>query len=96
MCIVRKGEGGNPTHADVSVSLSQATGAKKPAALWGLSFFKHIFGSAAYGADPTVKEFIKGGVRRDVILLTAHALFRIVYITTDITFIFFHFYLLYP
>jgi hypothetical protein len=62
----------------------------------GRSFFKHIFGGAAYGADPTVKEFIKGGLRRDVILPTALALFRIVYITTDITFIFVHLYLLYP
>jgi hypothetical protein len=62
----------------------------------GHSFFKHFFGSATCGTDPTVNEFIKGGSRRDVMLPAALALFRIVYITAAITFIFFHCCLLYP
>jgi len=53
-----------------------------------LSLFKHIFGSAAYGADPTFREFIKGCVRGDISIRIA--LFRIVNITADITFPFLH------
>jgi hypothetical protein len=53
-----------------------------------LNLFKHIFRSAAYGADPTVREFMKGCVGGDIPI--GIALFRIVNITTDITFPFFH------
>jgi hypothetical protein len=53
-----------------------------------LNLFKHIFGSAAHGADPTVREFIKGCVRGDIPIRVA--LFGIVNITADITFPFFH------
>ena len=58
-----------------------------------LSLFKHIFGSAAHGADPTFREFIKGCIRGDITI--GIALFGIVNITADITFPFFHLYLLF-
>jgi len=53
-----------------------------------LSFFKHIFGSAAHWADPTVRKFIKGGARWDITVRIA--IFRIVNITANLTFPFFH------
>ena len=65
-----------------------------PEALWGLSLFKHIFGSAAHRANPTIRNFIKGCVRRNVPI--GITLFWIVDITADVTFIFFHLFLLYP
>jgi hypothetical protein len=53
-----------------------------------LSFFKHIFGGAAHRADPIVGEFFKGGIWRDVTI--GIAFFRIIDITADIAFPFFH------
>jgi len=53
-----------------------------------LILLKHIFGSAAQRANPTVREFIKGCVRGDISV--GIALFRIVNITADVTFPFFH------
>ena len=52
------------------------------------NLLKHIFGSAADRANPTVREFIKGCVRGDISI--GIALFRIVNITADFTFPFFH------
>ena len=46
-----------------------------------LNLFKHIFRGAAHGADPTVREFMKGCVGGDIPI--GIALFRIVNITTD-------------
>jgi len=56
-----------------------------------LILLKHIFGGAAYRANPTVREFIKGRVRGDTSV--GIALFRIVNITADFAFPFFHRYL---
>jgi hypothetical protein len=50
--------------------------------------FKHILGSATERADPVLREFFKRGVGRDVIVRIT--LFRIVDITTHITFVLFH------
>jgi hypothetical protein len=53
-----------------------------------LNLFKHVFGSAAHRANPTVREFIKGCVRGDISI--GITLFRIVNITADVTFPFLH------
>ena len=53
-----------------------------------LILLKHIFGSAAHRANPTVREFIKARVRGDISV--GIALFRIVNITADFAFPFFH------
>jgi hypothetical protein len=53
-----------------------------------LILLKHIFGSAAHRANPTVREFTEGRVRGDISV--GIALFRIVNITADFTFPFFH------
>jgi len=53
-----------------------------------LSLFKHVFGGAAHGTDPIVREFIEGCVGWDIPI--GIAFFRIVDITADITFPFFH------
>ncbi len=53
-----------------------------------LFLFKHIFGSAAHWADPSVGKFIKGCARRDITVRIA--LFGIVNITANLAFPFFH------
>ena len=53
-----------------------------------LILLKHVFGSAAQRANPTVREFIKARVRGDISV--GIALFRIVNITADFAFPFFH------
>ena len=57
-----------------------------------LFFFKHIFGSAAHRADPSVWKFIKGCARRDITVRIA--ILGIVNITANLAFPFFHFSLL--
>ncbi len=53
-----------------------------------LFFFKHILGSAAHWADPSVGEFTKGCARRDIPVRIA--LLGIVNITANLAFPFFH------
>jgi len=65
---------------------------KEQAFLLSLSFFKHIFGSAAHRADPVVREFTKRCVWRDITV--GIALFWIIDVTTDFAFPLFHLYLL--
>lgn len=53
-----------------------------------LFLFKHIFGSTAHGADPSVGKFFKGCARRDIPVRIA--LLGIVNITANLAFPFFH------
>jgi len=53
-----------------------------------LFLFKHIFGSTAHGADPSVGKFFKGCARRDITVRIA--LLGIVNITANLAFPFFH------
>jgi len=58
-----------------------------------LFLFKHIFGSTAHGADPSVGKFSKGCARRDITVRIA--LLGIVNITANLAFPFFHLSLLF-
>jgi len=53
-----------------------------------LHLFKHIFGGAAHGTDPIVREFIEGCIGWDIPI--GIPFFWIVNITADNTFPFFH------
>jgi len=53
-----------------------------------LNLFKHIFFSAAHRADPSIREFFKGGIGRNITI--GIAFFWIINITANFTLPFFH------